>query len=139
MLNGSGEIIKASSVLTSKKGMMQVFGCPRRCRIAMEVGPHSPWVSRLLSSLRHEVIVANARQVKLISTSSRKNDRLMREGSRASRAWTQSCFDLSNTAASRQAHLTEIRARAALIELRTSVVNTARGLVKALGERLAKS
>ena len=33
-------------------------------------------MSRLLSGLGHELIVAKARQVKLISTSSRKDDRL---------------------------------------------------------------
>ena len=48
----------------------------RRCRVAMEVGTHSPWLSRWLSSLGFEVIVANVRQVQLISASSRKNDRL---------------------------------------------------------------
>jgi transposase len=42
----------------------------------MEVGSHSPWLSRLLSSLGHEVIMANARQVQLTSASSRKDDRL---------------------------------------------------------------
>ena len=47
----------------------------RRCRIAIEVGTHSPWVSRLLQGMGNEVIVANARQVKLISNSSRKDDR----------------------------------------------------------------
>jgi transposase len=42
----------------------------------MEVGTHSPWLSRWLSSLGFEVIVANARQVQLISASTRKNDRM---------------------------------------------------------------
>jgi hypothetical protein len=37
----------------------------------VEVGTHSPWVSRVVKRLGHEVIVANARQVKLISHSSR--------------------------------------------------------------------
>ena len=76
VLNGTGEVKEEGSVPTSKKGMMQMLSSGRRCRMAIEVGPHSPWVSRLLSGLGHEVIVANARQVKLISTSSRKNDRL---------------------------------------------------------------
>jgi hypothetical protein len=76
VLNGTGEVKEEGRVPTSKKGMMQMLSSARRCRIAIEVGPHSPWVSRLLSGLGHEVIVANARQVKLISTSSRKNDRL---------------------------------------------------------------
>jgi len=35
---------------------------PRR-RIALETGTHSPWISRLLSELGHEVIVAHARKV----------------------------------------------------------------------------
>ncbi len=37
-----------------------------RSRIALETGTHSPWVSRLLSELGHEVIVAHARNVRLI-------------------------------------------------------------------------
>jgi hypothetical protein len=56
--------------------MLQVFGSITRARIAIEVGTHSPWVSRLLRSFRHEVIVANPKQVKLINDSSRKDDRL---------------------------------------------------------------
>jgi len=75
-LDGSGEMVQEGSVATTKKGMTQVFGAMGRCRIAIEVGTHSPWVSRLLKSLGHEVIVANARQVKRISASSRKDDRL---------------------------------------------------------------
>jgi hypothetical protein len=37
---------------------------------------HSPWVSRLLSELGHEVIVAHARNVSLIGESRKKDDRL---------------------------------------------------------------
>jgi hypothetical protein len=61
VLDGNGEVTKEGSVPTSKKGMLTLFGTLARCRIAMEVGTHSPWVSRLLSQLGHEVIVANAR------------------------------------------------------------------------------
>jgi len=76
VLGEQGEIVQEGSVGTTKKALAQKFGALRRCRMAMEVGTHSPWVSRLLKSLGHEVIVANARQVKLISQSSRKDDRL---------------------------------------------------------------
>jgi transposase len=44
--------------------------------VILEVGPHSPWSSRLLESLGHEVIVANARRVKLIAKADRKTDRV---------------------------------------------------------------
>ena len=75
-LNEECEVIREGSVATTKKGMAQMFGAMGHCRIALEVGTHSPWVSRLLKSFGHEVIVANARQVKLISNSSRKDDKL---------------------------------------------------------------
>ena len=45
-------------------------------RVALEVGTHSPWVSRHLASIGHEVIVANPHKVKLITQSLRKNDRV---------------------------------------------------------------
>src|ERR1700684_4505867 len=57
VLNESGEVILERSVATTKKGMLQAFGAIKRCRIAIEVGTHSPWVSRLLSGVGHEVIV----------------------------------------------------------------------------------
>jgi transposase len=139
VLNGTGEVKEEGSVATSKKGMMQVFGSLRRCRIAMEVGPHSPWVSRLLSGLGHEVIVANARQVQLISTSSRKNDRLDAQLlARLARMDPQLLRPIQHRSEQAQIHLLEIRARAGLMEARTSLVNAARGLVKALGDRIPK-
>jgi len=47
-----------------------------RSRVALETGTHSPWVSRLLQALGHEVIVAHARNVRLIGESRRKDDRI---------------------------------------------------------------
>lgn len=76
VLNGQGEVIEEGKVATTRKGLGQAFGAMRRSRMAMEVGTHSPWVSRWLSGLGHEAIVANARQVKSIGASGRKNDRL---------------------------------------------------------------
>src|SRR5512136_2599630 len=61
VLDEQGRIVREGSVGTTKKALAQKFGALRRCRMAMEVGTHSPWVSRLLKSLGHEVIVANAR------------------------------------------------------------------------------
>jgi len=76
MLNSEGEILREGQVATSKAGMVEAFGSLGRARIAIEVGTHSPWVSRLLQKFGHEVVVANPKQVKLITESSRKDDRL---------------------------------------------------------------
>jgi transposase len=56
--------------------MKQIFGRMLRSRIAMETGTHSPWVSRVLTELGHEVIVAHAQKVRLIVKSRRKDDRM---------------------------------------------------------------
>src|SRR5438128_8488581 len=76
VLDGQGELIQEGSVGTTKKAMAKVFGSMGCCRIAIEVGTHSPWVSRLVRGLGHETVIANPRQVKLISDSSRKDDRV---------------------------------------------------------------
>jgi len=61
VLNGDGEVMAERACPTTKKGMAQVFAAMSACRIAIEVGNHSPWVSRELKKYGHEVIVANAR------------------------------------------------------------------------------
>jgi transposase len=94
-------------------------------------------MSRLLQSLGHEVIVANARQVKLISASSRKDDRVDAQTlARLARVDPQLLRPIQHRSERAQEHLMVIRVRASLVEGRTALVNTARGLVKAMGERL---
>ena len=59
MLSNEGEILREEQVATTKAGMVEAFGSLGRARIAIEVGTHSPWVSRLLQELGHETVVAN--------------------------------------------------------------------------------
>jgi hypothetical protein len=42
----------------------------------LEAGTHSPWVSRLLADLGHEVLVANPRRLRLIYENENKSDRV---------------------------------------------------------------
>jgi Transposase len=76
MLDEAGSVLLEQRVRTTAKAMQEVFGSMPRSRIALETGMHSPWVSRTLSELGHEVIVAHARNVRLIGESRRKDDRL---------------------------------------------------------------
>jgi transposase len=139
VLDGTGEVLRESSVNTSKSAMREVFAATPACRIAIEVGPHSPWVSRLLSDFGHQVIVANARQVKLISAASRKNDKLdARTLARLARVDPQLLRPIRHRSEQAQMDLMQIRVRAELVEMRTAAVNAARGLAKAVGERLPK-
>src|SRR6202022_1733788 len=139
VVDETGNVILEQRVPTTPKGIQQVFSKISRCRIALETGTHSPWLSRLLTQLGHEVIVAHARNVQLITESSRKDDRLdARTLARLARIDPELLGPVRHRSAQAQIHLTGIRARATLVSARTALVNAARGLTKSYGERLPK-
>src|SRR5580704_3367831 len=65
VLDETGQTVLEQKLSTTPKAMQEVFGAMPRSRIALETGMHSPWISRLLTELGHEVIVAHARNVPL--------------------------------------------------------------------------
>ncbi len=137
VLDEAGKIRLEQRVSTTSKAMGEVFGALPRSRIALEIGTHSPWISRLLSELGHEVIVANARKVRLIGESRKKDDRLDAQTlARLARIDPELLYPVKHRSAQAQADLMMIRARAGLVRARTGLVNTARGLAKSYGERL---
>ncbi len=137
ILDEAGQVVSEGQVPTSSTGLNSLFGKMPSSRVALEVGTHSPWVSRLIAAGGHEVIVANPRKVKLITQSDRKNDRLDAEKlARLARVDPQLLSPIRHRGAEAQMDLTVIRARAELVEVRTALINSARGLVKTSGERL---
>jgi transposase len=136
-LDESGAVLLEEKVSTTAKALSEVFGGMRRSRVALETGMHSPWVSRLLSGLGHEVIVAHARNVRLIGESRKKDDRVDAQTlARLARIDPELLSPVKHRSAKAQADLTLIRARAGLVRARTALVNTGRGLAKSYGERL---
>jgi len=86
------------------------------------------------------VVVANARRVRLIYESDRKNDRLdARMLARLGRVDASLLAPVRHRSAEAQADLAVIRSRDTLVAARTQLINAARGLVKAMGGRLPKS
>jgi len=137
VVDEQGEVTEEGSVATTRKGLDRVLGAATRCRLAMEVGTHSPWVSRHLARLGFEVIVANARRVRLITESSRKDDKLdAKTLARLARIDPELLSPIRHRGEQAQADLMMIRARAVLVETRTALINAARGLTKSYGERL---
>src|SRR3984893_14754234 len=137
VVNEGGQIQLEQRVRTTAKALQEVFGTMPRSRIALEIGTHSPWISRLLSELGHAVIVAHARNVRLIGESRKKDDRLDAQTlARLARIDPELLSPVKHRSAKAQADLSVIRARAGLVRARTALVNTARGLAKSYGERL---
>jgi transposase len=68
MLNSTGEMMEEGRIQTTAAAMEKHFGSDPRPRITLEAGTHSPWVSRLLKSYGHQVIVANPRKIPTLSS-----------------------------------------------------------------------
>ena len=116
VLDETGHILVEEKVSTTRKGLQAAFGAMPHCRIALETGMNSPWVSLLLSDWGQEVIVAHARKVRLIGESRRKDDRLDAQTlARLARIDPQLLCPVKHRSAKAQADLTVIRARAGLV------------------------
>lgn len=137
ILDEAGEVVSEGQVATTQTGLSSLLAKMPSSRVALEVGTHSPWVSRHIAGMGHEVIVANPHKVKLITQSVRKNDRIdARQLARLARVDPQLLSPIRHRGEAAQADLAVIRGRAQLVEARTALVNAARGLTKPMGERL---
>jgi len=122
VLDEAGQILLEQTLPTTPEAMKQTFGKIPRCLMALETGTHSPWVSRLLSELGQEVIVAHAQKVQWITKSSRKDDRHdARTLARLARVDPELLGPVRHRSAQAQLHLTVIRARAELVSARTAL------------------
>jgi hypothetical protein len=99
----SGEIVEEGRLRTTPEALGRRFSSDQPpMRIAIEAGTHSPWVSRVLEECDHEVLVANARKLRLIYANKRKTDEI--DALRTWLAWlewTRSCCTHSSTGAKR--------------------------------------
>jgi transposase len=136
----SGEVIEEGRLRTTPEAFRRRFASERPpMRIALETGTHSPWVSRLLEGLGHEVLVANARKLRLIYSNKRKTDEVDAENlARLARVDPKLLYPLKHRGEDSQAHMAIIRSRQALVDCRTQLVNHLRGAVKSFGARLPK-
>ena len=70
------QMVKEATVATTATAIEEAFRELRRQRFVIETGTHSRWVAQLLELMGHEVIVANARKLKLISENNQKSDKV---------------------------------------------------------------
>ena len=96
----SGEVMEEGRLRTTPEAFRRRFASERPLRVAIETGTHSPWVSRVLEECGHEVLVANARKLRLIYSNKRKTDEV--DALRTWPAWhasIRSCCTHSSTGA----------------------------------------
>ena len=132
-------MIEEGRLRTTPEAFERRFASEPSLRIAIEAGTHSPWASRVLEECGHEVLVANARKLRLIYANKRKTDEIDAENlARLARLDPKLLYPLKHRGEDSQAHMALIRSRQALIGCRTQLVNHVRGAVKSFGGRLPK-
>src|SRR5215208_5254350 len=128
----SGEVIEEGKLRTTPEAFRRRFGSEQPpMRIAIEAGTHSPWASRVLEECGHEILVANARKLRLIYSNKQKTDEVDAENlARLARVDPKLLHPLKHRGEESQAHMAIIRSCEALVGCRTQLVT--------FGARLSK-
>jgi transposase len=136
----SGAVAAQFAVSTSPEEFEIRFRALPHARVVIEAGATSRWVSQLLRRLGHEVLVANARQLALISASLRKTDRSDAETlARLGRSEPGLLRCVTHRSERAQEALEVLKARDIVVSSRTKAINHVRGVLKSCGVRVGRT
>lgn len=137
VLNNRGETLDERSITNHRESLRRLAKKYPGARIALEVGSHSPWVSRFLIGLGMEVIVANPRKLRAIYTNDRKSDELdARMLAKLARADVSLLHPIEHGSEQAQRDLLQIKLRDNLVRQRVDIISSVRFTLKSLGVRL---
>jgi transposase len=139
VLDSDGEVSEEFRLRMKGAELQGYFVSIPRSRVAIEAGGQSRWAAEVIERCGHEVYVSNTRKVPYICHSDDKDD----PGDAYKLAELvyfkpRLLHPIQHRSQEAQADLSWIRAREALVECRTQLINTVRGISKAFGERLQK-
>lgn len=138
-VNAEGKVTERLTISTTAAGLETYFAGKNPCRVVMEVGTHSPWISRLIAGLGHEVFVANPSAMYGKRRRKKRNDPMDAEFlARQGRADPELLHAIQHRGVDTQKHLAMLRARDSLVGTRTKLINHARGSVKSWGGRIPR-
>ena len=139
VLDRSGAVQARGQAATTEPGLVAALRPYRGARVVLEVGTHSPWVSRLLARLEYDVIVANPRRVRRIAGMEDKSDRIDAELlARLGRVDPALLRPIVHRGEAVQRDRALLRVRDALVRSRSALVTQARCLGKSLGQRFPR-
>ena len=138
ILGLEGETLAEGQLRTTQEDVREFFQALTVARVVMEVGTHSAWMQDVITEWGHEVLVANPRLMEGSKRRKRKSDRIdANKLARLGRVDPQSLHPIRHR--SREVRrVVVLRARDALVSIRTELINTTRGLVKSMGTRLPR-
>ena len=134
VLNAEGAVVERKCAPTTLRGLVNSLAKYGRALVVVEVGTHSRWISQALTASGHRVIVANARQVRLIWKNRKKTDKadayLL---ARLARFDVSLLAPVQHRSQAAQVDLAALRSRDALVRARVHLINHVRGMLKPNG------
>lgn len=138
VLDQAGNEIRRGSILNNMGQLSRLAREYPGARVAIEVGTHSPWISRHLAWLGCEVFVANARKLRAIYENERKSDELdARMLARIARLDPALLHPVTHVSEQAMTDRLALGGREQLVEARQRLIQSVRSSVKSLGHRIA--
>lgn len=136
LLDAAGAVVERQRIASTREALQRAFRRPP-LRIAIETGGQSNWVRRSLAELGHQVVVADAKRVKLITDTHSKDDRRdARWLAEILLRWPELLRPVAPRSLESERHRALLTARESLVEARVKLVNCVRGVLGSFGEKL---
>ena len=132
-----GRMLSNCQIDNNEESLHSFFSQYKGATVAIEAGTHSPWISRLLTSMGCTVLVGNPRRLRAIWADNDKSD--IRDAemlARIARFDPQLLYPITHRGEQAQIDLKLLQSRDILVKSRSSLINHIRGSVKAFGDRL---
>lgn len=137
LISAGGEILKEDQISTTKDALGSLFQRLEPCRVVLEACGHVHWIAKLARAAGHEVVVANPRELRLISHSGRKNDRNdARTLARLGRVDPELLRPVKLRGDACRASRALLHTRDQIVRTRSKLVSFTRGQVKCFGGRI---
>ena len=137
LIDLDGRIVESKKIRTSAPALEKYFSGWTAMRVVFEAGTHANWIYRLLERLGHEVLMADARRLALITHSLSKDDRSDAERlAQLGLLMPEMLNPVQPCSLEVQHDRAVLKARDTLIATRTKLINSVRGTLKSFGYRL---
>lgn len=137
VLDSQAKIIKQFQISNTKGAIIKVCESYPGSRVIIEIGTHSPWISRLLQEQGMQVIVANARKLKMIYQNESKSDKADAQMlASVGKLDPELLSPIKHIKEETQIDLQKIKSRDILVKTRTKLILHIRSSLKSIGERL---
>jgi transposase len=138
VISGGGVILLEDRIKTREPDVRRWLAAGPSALVALETGTHSRWMAKVARECGHQVIVANARELRLIYGGTNKHDRMdAKKLARMARVDPEVLKPIQHRGDREHSDLALIAARELLVSMRTDAINMVRGMVKSAGGRVS--